>query len=166
MVALILLAAILFWCPPAHASAGFPAAVDQALGLTGNAVVEKNIDPPSGCRLCHQTDNGGPGTNNAFGSEMKQAGLVGGETAKVATALQLVGQQNPQAIQDIRDGVNPNDDPAASAGRPVPQYGCGSVTGAPDASACAGAGIVAAAGLALARRRRGAKASRSGRIRR
>jgi hypothetical protein len=166
MVALILLALFVLWSPPAYGSPAFPAEVDKQLGLTGDMVIEKHIDPTTGCLLCHVVEQGGNGTNNAFGLEMKQAGVVGTETQTIGPALAQLAQENPRAIQDIRSGINPNDDPLATSGRPVPQYGCGSVAGALDGSAWGG-GIAAAAGLALARRRRGrTNASRAARTRR
>jgi hypothetical protein len=153
-VALVVLAPVLLWSAPAFASPSFPAAVDQALGLTGDAIVEKHIDPPMGCLLCHVVESGGAGTNNAFGHEMLNAGAMQDVTATIAPALATIGESNPRAIDDIRSGTNPNDDPTAAGDTPLPQYGCGSIAGAPNGAASGlawGAPLV----LAAARRRRG-----------
>lgn len=150
----MVLARVLLWSAPASASPSFPAAVDQALGLTGDAIVEKHIDPPMGCLLCHVVESGGAGTNNAFGHELLNAGAMQDVTATIAPALGKIGESNPRAIDDIRSGTNPNDDPAAAGDTPVPQYGCGSIAGAPNGATSGLAWLGAPLVLAVAWRRR------------
>jgi hypothetical protein len=141
----------------AAASSTFPAAVDQALGLTASQRIEVTIDPPLGCRLCHENDSGGNGTNNAFGLDMLMSGAIGTAPSTVGPALAAIQRQNPRAVSDIVMGVNPNDDPLALSDDPVPMYGCGSVaasgTSFGDLMAAVGASLVIVAGRA--RRRRG-----------
>lgn len=158
IIALIALARVL-WSGPAAASPSFPAAVDQALMLTGDAAYEKRVDPPNGCLLCHVVESGGNGTNNAFGHELLSAGVMPESTTSVPAALAVLGETHPRAIDDIRKGVNPNDDPAALGNAHVPQYGCGSIAGVSNARASGFASVAALALLATARRRTAARAA-------
>jgi hypothetical protein len=115
----------LAWTRPAAASPTFPAVVDTDLDLTGAMTIERAAAPPDGCLLCHLTEQGGLGTNNAFGSMMLQNGTAPDETATVGPALDAIKTADPRAIQDIVDGINPNDDPMAlQSALPVPEYGC------------------------------------------
>jgi hypothetical protein len=114
------------WSGLAEASTTFPAAVDQALMLSGADTVENKFQPPNmGCLLCHVTPAGGDGTNNTFGSALKRAGAVGGNPNTVGPALSQLESQTPRAIDDIEMGVNPNDDPESLQGLPPqPLHGC------------------------------------------
>src|SRR5277367_1537529 len=101
---------VMGWSAPASASSDFPAAVDKHLMLTGMDTVENRVAPPDGCLLCHITESGGLGTNNAFGAALKRAGAVGTEPNTVGPALDALMEQAPRAIADIGMGVNPNED--------------------------------------------------------
>jgi hypothetical protein len=112
----------------ALASATFPKEVDTNLML--KVPVEAFVPPQGqGCRLCHQSDSGGNGTNNAFGTMMKRAGCMGTITGSVDVALNQLKASAPRAIMDIEMSVDPNGDPLALNNDPLPQYGCGSVAG-------------------------------------
>ncbi len=126
----------LAWSFPSRASTTFPAAVDSHLGL--KKTVEQ-IDPPQGCLLCHNNPNGGLGTNNAFGTLMKENGAVAAEDGKIGPALDALAQTDPRAIMDLVSGIDPNADPAALSGDPVPHYGCGSIAAAPARGSQVGA---------------------------
>jgi|HubBroStandDraft_4_1064222.scaffolds.fasta_scaffold19680_3 hypothetical protein len=116
---------VVAWAYPAAASPTFPPVVDQDLDLTGAMTIEKAAAPPDGCLLCHLTEQGGLGTNNQFGTMMLQNGTAPDEPATLGPALDAVKMIDPRAIQDIIDGINPNDDPAAlQSALPVPEYGC------------------------------------------
>jgi hypothetical protein len=113
------------WSAHAAASTSFPSAVDQHLKLTGSATIEHAVAPPDGCLLCHKTESGGFGTNNAFGAELRQHGVVGAEPSTVGPALDALEAADPHAIDDIVMGLNPNDDHSTpTAALPQPEYGC------------------------------------------
>jgi hypothetical protein len=114
------------WSGPAAASTSFPAAVDQTLMLSAADTVESKFQPTGmGCLLCHMTPAGGNGTNNTFGSALKRAGAVGGNPNTVGPALDQLESQTPRAIDDIRMGIDPNDDPESLQGLPPqPLHGC------------------------------------------
>jgi hypothetical protein len=116
---------VMAWSGHAAASSSFPAAVDEHLKLTGADTVEARVAPKDGCLLCHVTESGGFGTNNAFGLALKRAGAVGTEPNTVGPALDVLQMQLPKAIDDILMGINPNDDPQSLEGTlPQPEYGC------------------------------------------
>jgi hypothetical protein len=137
---------VVAWSTNAFASDTFPQAVDQHLMLSGASTVEAKIAPPDGCLLCHVSESGGDGTNNAFGAAMKRAGAVGTEPNTVGPALEGLKTEEPRAVDDITMGINPNDDPLALQGAPPqPEYGC-SVGGPHEASEeswCAGLVVLA-----------------------
>ena len=116
---------VMAWSRYAAASSSFPAAVDQHLMLTGTATVQVKVAPPDGCLLCHVTESGGFGTNNAFGASLKRDGAVGTEPNTVGPALDMIKMQQPRAVDDILMGINPIDDPESLQGAlPQPEYGC------------------------------------------
>ncbi len=121
-----LFAAALFWSGGAAASPSFPADVDMHLMLTSPKTVEE-VDGCSnmGCALCHVSCVGGDGTNNEFGSLLLRYGVVGAEDSTVGPALDALAAADMKPIEDIEDGLDPNDDPQAFAGQPPqPTYGC------------------------------------------
>jgi hypothetical protein len=132
------------WSTHAAASMTFPPIVDQHLKLTGAQTIERAVAPPDGCLLCHTTEKGGPGTNNAFGALLRQHGAVGGVPSTVAPALDAVEMDDPHAIDDIIMGINPNNDKATpTESLPQPSYGCSTASrpvgdeGAGDLLSCA-----------------------------
>jgi hypothetical protein len=145
-----LFAAALFWSGGAAASPSFPGDVDTHLMLTSPKTVEE-VDGCSnmGCLLCHLNCVGGDGTNNEFGSLLLRYGAVGDQDTTVGPALDALAAADMKPIQDIEDGVNPNDDPQAFAGQPPePTYGC-SVVSRPASdegfAACVGLALLASA---------------------
>jgi hypothetical protein len=143
------------WQASAFASATFPQRVDTDLTLVAPGLVE-NIDPPGGgCTLCHLSSAGGSGTNNVFGSMMKHAGCRGTITGSVDGALIKLEVTAPRAIADIRMGTDPNTDPLAVSGDPIPEYGCGSIAGAAQPANSGRMPLLGlgAVGLCLLRRR-------------
>jgi hypothetical protein len=118
------------WSTTVAASATFPPVVDQHLMLTGSATIEKAAAPPDGCLLCHMSEAGGYGTNNAFGSLLREHGAVGMEPSTVGPALDAVEAIDPHAIDDIVMGINPNDDHTTpTVALPQPSYGCAAAPG-------------------------------------
>jgi hypothetical protein len=120
------------------------------------------VAPPDGCLLCHQSELGGLNTNNAFGHELLQNGAMPAEPGTVDGALMATETSDPLAIQDIKTGVNPNNDPTwltrSTSSDPTPRYGC-AVTAArtevgPSRLALfASLGLLVAAGARRTRRR-------------
>jgi hypothetical protein len=100
---------VMAWSGHAAASSSFPAAVDQHLMLMGMDTVKNKVAPPDGCLLCHVTENGGNGTNNAFGVALKRAGAVGTEANTVGPALDVLVGQAPRAVESLP---------------PQPEHGC------------------------------------------
>jgi hypothetical protein len=118
------------WSTTVAASSSFPPVVDQHLMLTGSATIEKAAAPPDGCLLCHMSEAGGFGTNNAFGSLLREHGAVGTEPSTVGPALDAVEAIDPHAIDDIVMGINPNDDHSMpTVALPQPSYGCAAAPG-------------------------------------
>ena len=138
----------------ARATPDFPPAVDADLMLP-SGWVETKVDSPDGCHLCHVNQQGGQPLT-AFGTLMQDDGAVPYEAASTAaSALAAIGTADPKAIADIKNGTDPNLDPTALSGDPVPEYGCGSVApGAPPGRAGGVALGALALGFGLARRRR------------
>jgi hypothetical protein len=112
-----LLGLALTWGGTARATPDFPAVVVKALGLPGITV-----DPPQGCTLCHSTDSGGTSLRS-FGTLLQQYGVQPYEESTVGPALAQVQQSDPQLIDDIKAGRDPNDD-TGSANVHSPEYGC------------------------------------------
>jgi hypothetical protein len=114
-----------------------------------------------GCQLCHQTSGGGTELNT-FGSLLVSTyGLSNNASAEddpsLEQALALLKQQDPDAVTDLENGLNPNDDPSVFAGAlPTPTYGCSAATraGRVRAAAPVTASLAALALCALVRRRR------------
>jgi hypothetical protein len=105
------------WSAAAGATPEFPGIVEQTLGLT-----TITIDPPQGCTLCHTSDAGGTSLR-AFGTLLQQYGTQPYEDSTLEAALGEVAQNEPQLIDDIKAGRDPNDDPNV-APLPSPAYGC------------------------------------------
>jgi MYXO-CTERM domain-containing protein len=142
------------WTSQAAASTSFPQQVDDHLKLTGAATIERAVAPPDGCLLCHQTELGGFGTNNAFGARLRQNGAVGAEPSTVGAALDALDRMDPRAIDDIMTGINPNDDPEDDVPPlPQPSYGCTMSGGAAAGDEAWAAALLAIAVLATSRRR-------------
>jgi MYXO-CTERM domain-containing protein len=143
------------WTVGAAASTSFPSAVDEHLKLTGALTVE-NAYPPTGmgCLLCHVTPVGGFGTNNTFGTKLREKGAVGAVPSTVGPALDALAQVDPRAIDDLMMGINPNDDPEDPVHPlPQPEYGC-AMNGAPSTNDAPWAlALLALAAVAGSRRR-------------
>jgi hypothetical protein len=138
------LTVVFAWAGSAAATPDFPGVVENQLGLT-----EVTVDPPLGCKLCHDSEQGGQGTLNAFGYLLQQNGAVAYNEASLRQALEQV---NPALIADIRQGIDPNTDPAIGGSESGPQYGC---SAAPSPSEGAGTwGVVVAIVIGLRAQRR------------
>jgi MYXO-CTERM domain-containing protein len=109
----------------AFATPNFPSAVVRDLGLNG-----VTIDPPQGCTLCHPTDTGGTSLR-PFGNLLQEYGVAPYDEPSLATALAQVTQNEPQLIDDIRNGVDPNGDIKAATSVHTPENGCAVGRGAP-----------------------------------
>jgi hypothetical protein len=133
----------------AEATPDFPAVVVQTLGLP-----QVTIDPPQGCRLCHTTDQGGTSLR-PFGTLMQQYGAQPYQPSSVQAALAAVEQNEPQLVDDIKAGRDPNDD-TGNANVHTPEYGCGVARGGGPADVTLLAGtLVALRTWRAGRRRRG-----------
>jgi hypothetical protein len=135
----------------AGATAAFPSEIEMHLGLDAGAI--SNVAPPDGCHLCHVNGSAGGDPLTQFGTLMKASGAVKNENATVDGALDAIQISNPNLITDLKNGVDPNQDPDAGAVNLglVPHYGCGSVS-AGRATGWSGAWVVALMAAGLARR--------------
>jgi hypothetical protein len=126
LVAILFAGPAFAWSSGAQAHPEYPQAIDAALGL--KKTVEM-ILPQSGCRLCHTSDSGGTELNS-FGSLLVSSyGLSNDPIAAHVPSLQqaLMGLQagDPKAIEDLKNGVDPNTDSVVFENAlPTPQYGC------------------------------------------
>lgn len=156
----------------AHASSGYPGAIQSHLGLS--------YSPP--CTVCHETDSGGSGTaTKAFGSALRQNGLTGGgNTDSLNGALDALSSAGTDSdcdgvgdVAQLEEGREPNTGEyidgsgkpapekgdagcASSSGGTEPGYGCGARVAAGDGNESALPILTALAtmvGLALSRRR-------------
>ncbi|MCL2448965.1 MAG: hypothetical protein FWD17_08470, partial [Polyangiaceae bacterium] len=73
--------------------------------------------------------------------------------AQLQAALGMMQQTNPRALDDLRMGQDPNNDPAALGGDPVPEYGCGSIATSPRPALATLVAWAALVGLGVIRRR-------------
>ena len=161
--ALLLATAVLTAPGVALATPGFPAAIESHLGLA--------YAPP--CTICHQgTPQNGTATTT-FAVAMKGAGLVANNDASVATALDAItthDSDNNGTTDEaqLKAGCDPNTDSVIQTGAtcaggttdiaPTTAYGCANsgakIAAGPVGSETALGGLLAALGLALARRAR------------
>jgi hypothetical protein len=144
------------WAAPAEAHPGFPAVIDGALDEPANFV--ENEFKPTACQLCHTSTAGGTALV-AFGTLLVSTyGLsndpVNEDDNSLKTAMIGLKADDPQAVTDLKKGINPNSDPEVFAtALPQPTYGCAAVPARrPPYSAFPLA--LAAIGILLARRRR------------
>lgn len=152
-VALVAAFVAVFAAAPRDASAtpNFPAAIKTKLGA---------VESPD-CSVCHVDGRTGRGTvNTAFGSSMRQRGLVAYDEGSLERALAAMEADRVDSDGDgtidvdaLRDGLDPN--PVSAFEDPtIPRYGCiGRVApvGPPAGSTLA---VVLAALVMLAVRRR------------
>jgi hypothetical protein len=106
---------------PARAVAEFPGEIRSHLGL--------DYMPP--CSICHATASGGGPMAKPFGIAMQQRGLMAGDLGSLDRALDQMQTDKVDSngngvtdIQDLRNGVDPNDPGNLSLTGPTPQYGC------------------------------------------
>jgi hypothetical protein len=135
----------LSWATRAFATPEFPDAVAKDLGLSSITV-----DPPQGCMLCHPTDAGGTSLR-PFGKLLQQYGLVPYNESSLKQALLALEQNEPQLVDDIRAGRDPNEDPRAAIVH-APAYGCAVVPLGVPAGLAPGA-LLLVLGLLVLRRR-------------
>jgi MYXO-CTERM domain-containing protein len=155
-VAAVLAASIALVSHRASATEDFPGVVRDTLSL--QAIT---IDPPQGCRLCHETDEGGPALR-PFGQLMQQYGVKPYDESSLKIALAQLNLDEPHLIDDIRAGRDPNDDTSGAANLHTPQYGCATAPrddGSATAAALAALSMLLAA--AIRRRRRAIRRARS-----
>jgi hypothetical protein len=164
-VALLVAALVVASSSSAQAHPEYPPAIDAALGLKKTV---ETLLPPNGCQLCH-TDPGGGTQLNRFGSLLVSSyGLSNDPVAPHVSSLQQALMElqagDPHAIEDLKSGINPNNDPVVFENAlPTPDYGC-SLTGAPvEQERFQGSAVAAAAAVAMLL---GAARSCSGRRRR
>jgi hypothetical protein len=154
LITLTLALLVSSWSGRALATPDFPGVVVQALSLPGIT-----IDAPQGCTLCHTTDAGGTSLR-PFGHLLQQYGVTPYDEGSLKQALAALEQEQPQLIDDIKQGRDPNDDSGASTGH-TPEYGC-SLAG-PRAGALSPLALAMAALGAVALLRRLVRRLRSGR---
>ncbi len=123
-----MMAMIVGWSATAKAFPGYPSVVDTWLDESG--AVEM-FDKPTGCQLCHVSDQGGTVELQPFGNLLVSSyGLptTSEDDAVLTGALQGLAAANPTLLDDMRQGMDPNADPALTAQvLPQPEYGCSSV---------------------------------------
>jgi hypothetical protein len=146
-VATLVAGSTLTWAATSSATPDFPAVVAQYLSLPSLA-----IDPPQGCKLCHPTDAGGTSLS-PFGTLVLQDGAVPYDESSLRNALAQIELDDPQLIDDIKAGRDPNSDPNAGNVH-APQYGCGLAQKAEPTPWVIAAAVALALG-ASARRRAG-----------
>lgn len=117
--ALLCFALALGWAGDAEATPDFPSVVVQQLGLS-----QVTIDPPSGCKLCHVSEQGGTDLSS-FGALLYGYGAQRYNQQSLRQALSEVQTEEPQLIDDVRNGVDPNAAAASTGNGSGPQYGCG-----------------------------------------
>jgi hypothetical protein len=138
--------ALLLAAEPARAHPGYPQKVDAAFGVS-----VETIDPSMGCQLCHTSASGGTTSLRPFGQRLVATyGLDNTATENdqsLEQALQGLKAGDPQLVQDLQKGLDPNPDVLND---PTPQYGC-AVGLSPGGFPC---GTLVALGIAcvLARR--------------
>jgi hypothetical protein len=106
MYKLVPLAVVLFAAQEAHASAGYPTAIVQHLGIF--------YSPP--CSLCHVEGKTGPGTaETPFARSARAHGLEGGDIRLVGIALDALARDGIDSdrdgitdIQELLAGTDPN----------------------------------------------------------
>jgi hypothetical protein len=145
----------LAWSGRAAATQDFPGVVKDTLELPAITV-----DPPQGCRLCHETDEGGAALRS-FGKLMQQYGVKPYDEGSLKIALAQLNLDEPRLIDDIRAGRDPNDDTNGQANLHQPEYGC-SVSDARGAGSsptpfAALVGLAIAAVASIRRSRRGSR---------
>jgi hypothetical protein len=125
MAPLCVVAVAIGWSRTARAYQGYPAVVDAWLGTSG--LVEM-IEKPTGCQLCHVSDQGGTVDLKPFGNLLVASyGLpkTAEEDAALMGVLAEVRAANATLFADMQRGIDPNDDPALTAHElPQPEYGC------------------------------------------
>ncbi len=154
LVALSLCASFLAVARPSHASQEYPADLEAYWQIKSKRLPV----PGMGCRLCHQSDDGGIGTaTQPFGNTMRAHGVKGADPQSLYPALQYVGQHAFTApiVDSDGDGVpdytevavdftNPND-PASFVQHmtePPPSGGAGGDSGGEDAGGAGGQGAL------------------------
>jgi hypothetical protein len=124
-------ALVLGWTQAASAHPGYPAVIDTTLSLTGKVTVE-TVFPPTGCQLCHHSSGGGDALK-AFGNLLiENYGLdnnpANEDDPSLEAALAGLEADDPEAVKDLKAGVDPNGDPLVFANAlPTPEYGCAAV---------------------------------------
>jgi hypothetical protein len=116
---------LLAWSATASAFMGYPPIVDKWLGKDG--LVEM-LEKPTGCQLCHVSDQGGTVDLRPFGNLLvAQYGLPKNaeqDTVLMGVLAELEAANQP-LFEDMQKGIDPNTDPALTAqALPQPQYGC------------------------------------------
>jgi hypothetical protein len=149
--------AVVGWATPAAAHNGFPAVIDGALGEPSNFV--ENEFKPTACQLCHTSTAGGTALV-AFGTLLVSTyGLsndpINEDDNSLKTAMIGLKADDPEAITDLKKGINPNSDPEVFAtALPQPTYGC-AVAPVPRRPPSPGFPLaLAATAILLSRRRR------------
>jgi hypothetical protein len=126
---------------PASAEPSFPKDVDTFIMQPG---LVEGLFPDSsqpGCHLCHVNGSLGQLPLTPFGTALRIQSTAPSD-GELQAALGTLSSTNPRAFMDLEMGQDPNQDPTALSGDPVPQYGCGSI-------AAGHAGGLDAAGLVI-----------------
>jgi hypothetical protein len=117
-------AGALAWACAANAEPDFPAAVDGF--LMKNGLVEQTFPNtnPKGCDLCHQNGASGGKPLTAFGASLQITDTSPTPSELNAALDRLAGSR---ALEDLKMGMDPNQDTLAFSSDSTPQYGCGSI---------------------------------------
>jgi hypothetical protein len=122
------LVAALAWSADADAHPGFPPRIDTVLDLTGKAKLETAF-PTMGCQLCHQSAGGGNELRPFGNLLVTNYGLSDSasieDDASLDAAIMALEAGDPDAVTDLKAGMDPNNDPQVFQGAlPTPTYGC------------------------------------------
>jgi hypothetical protein len=113
--------AVWLWAPTVHAISQFPGEIRAHLGL--------NYLPP--CSLCHASASGGGPVVTAFGVAIQQRGLSTADLTSIDRALDRLAADQVDSnhngvtdVQDLKNGIDPNDPGNLPLTGPTPEYGC------------------------------------------
>lgn len=149
-IAYVTMAGLVLMAGEAKASPTFPDEIQQHLGLSYSPA----------CSLCHAGGVTGFGTvTTPFGKAMRARGLTAGSITSLDAALDQMAADRVDSngdgvtdIEELKAGTDPNANAPGAA--PPPEFGCSAAGGHAQPGWRTGWMTLAAAAIALLRRRR------------